>query len=286
MLKKLIIAGALVLLGPLAASATLPVHCEEDEARSVEILERLAAMRDAPRGMRIAVVAEMLAGAGADSYYYKDSIATLRLNVDTFTPMTFVNTVLALAKTSDAATPSITLLEDNLQNLACRRGENAGFPSIMWHSSEWILDNSYRDNLKEITENYQGTRSKLRSLDYLTRHRTEFAALADEQTYEKVKMQEFGFRNHRLPIIPRSYIGRKEIEEDLRDGDILVLVCNADGRDIYQIGFLKKGDDGEIHFIHYDPAQEKVMIEEEPLKRYFNLTQKHFGGFRWIRFLD
>lgn len=279
----------LLVLPSFAMKGELARHCDKDAAELADILGALtsgdasgAAVSQHEGGRRVAEVAEMFIGRGADADYKTDSLAGLRLNVDTFTPMSFVNTALAIASASTTRMPSEAVVEQKLQDYSCRRGENIGFASLMWHSSDWVLDNIYRDNLKELTESYAGARSKIKSLDYMSRHRDEFKALANEETFDKVKMLEWGFRNHRLPMLPKSAIGKKEVAQDMRDGDILILIANNDGEDIYQIGVVKNDEDG-AHLIHFDPAKGMVVKEPEPMKRYFNLVSKYFSGFRWLR---
>lgn len=283
-IKSLLVIILGVLSSHTAAHAESIYHCAED---STEIRGILRAVRgDASltrRGDKVLKVAEMLLDRGADDYYAKDSVASLRVNVHSFTPMTFVNTVLALALTAESPSGNQVEFENHLTDLSCRRGENAGFASIMWHSSDWIVDNIYRGNLMELTENYTGSRDKTKSLDYYTRHKEDFAALADADTYEKVRMIEMGFRTHRLPFLPKQYAERKDVLDDMADGDILVMISNNDGEDVYQIGIISKESDGLAHLIHFDPKAGKVVKEQEGMKRYFNLLTKYFGGFRWLR---
>lgn len=265
-------------------ASTLPFHCEKDSMEIRELIESLSSDPKSKRGDRILKAAESLYGKGADDSLTTDSLAGLRLNVDTFTPMSFVNTCIALAVASDTPGASWRTYSDKLKNFSCRKGENDGFVSLFYHTSDWIGDNIYRGNFTELTDRFQGARSKTMSLDYLTANRERFPALANPDAYDRVRMQEFGFRSHKVPFLPKQAISSKDVLEDLRDGDIVILISDKDRSDFFKFGIVKLEADGP-HLIHFDEKQGKVVKESEPMKRYFNLMTKYFSGFRIVRVL-
>lgn len=269
----------------LCVARDLPHHCGSDKDKIETILGSLKGS-DLSLGQRASAAAEALIGGDEDDYYTSDSIACLRVNVDSFTPLMFVNTVVALAKASESpGLVDVNTFENEFESVACRRGENRGFPSIMYHSSDWIGDNMARGNITELTENYNGVVARTKSLDEMTRYRKNFAALADSATFESVRMTEMGFRTHRVPSLKKETIKKKELVEDLQDGDILILVPNRDGIDIYDMGFVKF-ENGAPHFIHLNPHTHKIVKEEEDLARYMALMTKYFQGYRILRLKD
>ncbi|MCM1153280.1 MAG: DUF1460 domain-containing protein [Muribaculum sp.] len=273
--------------------ASLPNLAQENDASrsstdisqtdEISRLMRLPGITHDNPAQNCAIIASALVGAGADDYYYTDSIASLRPNVESFNPMSFINTVIALARAATKSTdPNVADFSTALRESWCRRGIDNGFPSIMWHVSDWASDNIYRNYITEITENYDGSIDRMKSLDYLTRHRDNFAALADSATYAKVRMTEMGFRTHRVPTLKKETIQKKQLLSDLRDGDILVMNPQEDGIDYRYIGFIVNREDGP-HFIHYSPEQKKIVEEKEILPRYFKLKTKIFNGYRIFR---
>lgn len=235
-------------------------------------------------GANIAFFANALKGRSADSYYNKDSVASLRLNVETFTPITFINTVGALGYASVGSTePGWREFAKELTELSCRRGEDMGFSSLMWHASDWVGDNHYRGKITELTESYSGVVEKTKSLDYLTRHRKEYAVLSDSATYEKVRMTEMGFRTHRVPTLKKETIQKKEVAGDLKDGDVIILNPQEDGIDIRVIGIVIRREDGP-HLIYFSEEDGKVAETKEPLPRWMKLKTKYFNGYRILRF--
>lgn len=261
------------------------LHCSEDTAKINRILKTLKTS-DALLGKKILQVADGFVGAGYDDYYVADSTATLRINVDSFTPLTFINSVVALAKASEH--PGFTdwrTFANSFIDLSCRRGEDKGYPSIMYHTADWIGDNWSRGNLKELTENYSGAIVKTKSLDEMTRNRKRFAALSDSATFESVRMNEMGFRTHRIPVLKKETIQKKEVVDDLQDGDIIILVPNRDGVDMYDIGFISI-EDGKPYLIHFSPQTKEIVKEKDTLPRYMQLVTKNFQGYRILRIND
>lgn len=260
-----------------------PVHCPQDTALATRLVRQLAAS-GLPKGKRLVEAAGLLQGAVLDSYYRTDSIGQLRINLEEFTPLSFVNTVMALAEASEApGMPSWKNFAQELERLSCRRGENTGFPSILFHGSDWIADNVFRGNVKELTEDYfGGVVVRTKSLDEMTRNRSNYAALADSAAFERVRMTEMGFRTHRIPTMKKETIEKKEILEDLQDGDIILLVPSGDGIDLYDIGFVALREDGP-HLIHLSPKTKTVVEEPETLQRYMKLMTKYFQGYRLLR---
>lgn len=267
-------------LSGLAAEPKL--HCSSDAAKINEIISQLRES-DSPLNERVIMAAENFIGAPEDDYYAKDSVADLRVNAESFSPLMFVNSAVALAKASlSPGNPDWRTFYSELENISCRRGENVGFPSIMYHTSDWIGDNISRGNLSEMTENYSGVVARTKSLDEMTRKRDNYAALADSAIFETVRMTEMGFRTHRVPSLKKETVKKKEVIDDLRDGDILIMVPNRDGIDCYDIGFIKF-ENGAPYLIHLSPQTHSVVKEKEDLARYMGLMTKHFQGYRLLR---
>lgn len=265
-----------------AAARELPVHCAIDTAKVNQLIAELKTA-DRPTGERMVAAARAFAGAEKDDYYFTDSIGTLRINVDSFSPLMFINNVVALAKTSE--NPGLNdwrTFAREFEDISCRRGEFTGYPSIMYHTSDWIGDNISRGNVTELTENFAGAIPRTKSLDEMTRKRGNFAALADSTTFETVRMVEMGFRTHRVPSLKKETIKKKELVADLQDGDIIILVPNRDGIDVYDIGVITMKE-GLPYLIHVSPTAHKVVEEEEDLARYMSLMTKYFQGYRILR---
>jgi len=250
-----------------------------DNERGEAILDILSSV-EGDAGKKMLVVAEQLIGTPSGSDLENDSIGTALLNLQSFTPMSFVNSTLALVKASEAPHPNLSAIDDAWISVSRRRGEDNGFASKMIYSSDWIVDNVYRGNLTELTELIGDGSFKTKNLDYVTRHRDEYPALKDSATYDRMKMVEMGFRNHKIPHLKKQSIGKKEITERLQDGDIIIFLSPLENFDLHDIGIIRMRD-GVPYLIHV--TGEGVTEEKEPLPRYFKLNNQYFYGYRIVR---
>ena len=279
---KILLSLVLLCVSIACEAQTFPMHCGRDTVKIEQIIHYLKE-GDKSREEKIIEAANELRGAGFDDYYTSDSIGNLRINVDSFTPLMFINNVAALVKASERpGDPDWRSFASEFENISCRRGEFNGFPSIMYHSSDWIGDNISRGNIKELTENYAGVVVRTKSLDEMTRKRENFAALTDSAVFENARMVEMGFRTHRIPTLKKETVKKKEINEDLRNGDIIILVPNRDGIDLYDIGFIEITNSNP-YLIHLSPQTGTIVREKEELSRYMSLMTKYFQGYRIIR---
>ncbi len=274
-------AAALLLVAGGSAASAQKFHCEKDTAESMTIVRELLNPGGKP-GEICGEIAIKMVGRPYSPITEQDVLGEAQIRLDGFDAMTFINMVSALAK--GAAHPGYLRpvdLQEILESLTFRRGVPAGFPSRMVYGADWALDNRARGNVKELTEDYSD-RFKTKSLDWVSRHRDNFAALKDSATYEKQKIVEMGYRTFKIPHIKREAVGYSDIEEDMKHGDVVMLLSPDSQMDIYQIGFVVKRPDG-FHFVHASRDAGKVVEEPETLSRYVKRNAKYIYGWRWLR---
>lgn len=281
--------GVMSLLMVFSAAIALPVetnagpriHCSEDTLKVSRILENLQSV-EGNLGKRCVAAATELVGTLWSSAPDNDSIGTVVVNLHGFDRMGFVNNVLALAKSSLHHMPVERQYEIALEDYSRRKGEDNGFASRLYYGADWIVDNIYRGNLKEMTEYVGGGGFKPKTLDYMTRHSDEFPAMSNPVVKDKVRMIEMGYRSHRIPHLKKQSAGNKEIKDLMADGDIIILLSNEPDYDVYDIGFVEMKN-GEPYLIHISYENGKVVEDPYPLSRLFKLENQHFYGYRWLR---
>lgn len=258
-------------------------HCPQDTVKAMELIREFYNPGGDP-GKLTGQIAAKLVGVPYVPVTKLDSIGEPQIRLDGFDEFSFVNTVAALAKT--ATSPGHTRpkdLEIMLERLVFRRGEANGFPSRMMYGGDWVVDNRSRGNIKEITEDYSDN-FKTKSLEWVTRHRDEYAALKDSDTFERQKMVEFGYRTFKIPHMKRESADWKQIAPELTEGDLIMILTNQPDKDIWEMGYLVKRDDG-MHLVHASESEGKVVEEPEVLGRYIKRHAKEVYGWRWIRIL-
>lgn len=258
-------------------------HCASDSAKVMELV-RSAAEGD-NFGDRVVLAAKWMEGIpfapGADN----DSLATIRIRLDSLSQREFINYALAAAKTAVVMSPTVRDFERNLENISRKKGVDEGFPSQFLYGADWIVDNVYRGNLKELTEYIENGNYRTKTLDYVTRHPEEFPAMADPEVADKIMVAEMGFRSHRIPHLKKQTIGNKNVKELLQNGDIIIMNSNEPDFDIYDIGIVSF-EQGEPTLLHIPRNVGAVTLDPYPLPRLFKVEGQYFYGFRWLRPLE
>ncbi len=270
-----------MMVGSVDITAAMRIHCSEDTVKVSRILEQLQTVQ--PKlGDRIVAAAEQLVDTPWATSADNDSIGTIVVNLHGFDRMGFVNTALALAKASLHHVPVERQYELAYENYSRRKGEDDGFASQLFYGADWVVDNIYRGNLKDMTEYFGGGGFKAKTLDYMSRHEDEFPAMKSQEVKDKVQMIEMGYRSHRIPHLKKQSAGNKEIREMLADGDIIIMLSNEMDYDVYDIGIVKMKD-GDPYLIHISHDTGKVEEDPYPMARLFKLESQHFYGYRWLR---
>lgn len=234
---------------------------------------------------KVGPVAEAFSGIAYAETTKNDSVGSVVINLSEFDDIDFLNSVLAMAKTLTGPNPRWREYAANLENVGYRRGVDKGFVTKMIYGGDWIVDNVFRGNVKELTEYDNNPSYKTKSLEYITRHREEYKALSDSATYADMKMVEMGFRTHKIPHLKKEWASKEPILADMRDGDIIFFLTNDPEYDIYLIGIVKMREDGP-HLIHVSKEEGKVIEDPQILPRHIKKETKRIYGWRWLRAAD
>lgn len=255
-------------------------HCPQDSARVMEVITM--ATQGSNFGDRIVSAAKAMEGIPLGKAADNDSVGTIVVRLDSINQRELIYIALAAAKTAELTVPSLREFEKNLENISRRKGVDDGFPSQFFYGSDWIVDNVYRGNIKEMTEYLEGGSNRTKTLDYVSRHKEEFPALANPEILDKVKVVEFGYRSHRIPHLKKQSIGNKSVKELLQNGDIIIMNPPESDFDIYDIGFVSL-ENGEPYLIHISKETNEVRLDPYPLTRLFKIEGQFFYGYRWLR---
>lgn len=256
-------------------------HAPEDTVKVMGLLREFRNPGGSPSDLA-GKIAERLIGTPYAPVTKDDSVSRNEVRMDAMDDMAFLNAVTALSRR--ATSPGLLRFYDyaaSLRDVTFRHGEDKGFPTRMVYAADWVGDNKARGNVKEFTEDYSNL-FKTKSLDNVTRHRDEYAALRDSATYEAWRMVEFGFRTHKIPHMRRESTEWKDVSANIKDGDIIMLLTSANDIDVYETGILRHRDDG-FHLIHVDEKEGRIVEEQEPIGRYIKRNSKLIYGFRWLR---
>lgn len=196
----------------------------------------------------------------------------LRVNLQGMDCMTFVENVAALAQTlSERRTSWIDFIY-NLERLRYRSGALDGYASRLHYFSDWMVDNSHRGNVSEVTDRIANAAYQIKTLDFMTQNRDKYAALADSAEFERMKNVQVGFRSHRFPYIKSTNVGSAKI----LPGDIIAIVTKTPGLDVSHVGIAVQIN-GKIHLLHASSKEGKVCVSASPLEDYLKRNRNAIG---------
>ena len=277
---KILGAFSIVLASVNFVNASVRYHCPQDSAKVMKLIESAKTGDD--YGSRIVAAARSLAATPYASAADNDSLATIVIRLDSLNQREFIYLSMAAAKTAGLTVPTLRDFERNLENVSRKKGKDEGFASQFMYGSDWIVDNVYRGNLREMTEYLDGGSYRTKTLDFVSRHPELFPAMADSVTADKVKVNEFGYRSHRIPHLKKQSIGNKMVKELLKEGDIIIMSPMDTDFDIYDIGIVTFVD-SEPTLIHISKETNEVVVDPYPLQRLFKINNQFFYGYRWLR---
>ena len=259
-------------------------HCDQDTVRINQLLQDGIASGIKTPNELVAFYADKLLGTPYVAHTLEGDEELLTINIDELDCTTFIETLYALARTTMNGRYSWRDYAANLENLRYRNGEMGDYSTRMHYISEWILNNSARGNLKEITADLPHADYLIKTIDFMTKHKDSYRSLKnDSAMVEKIKGYEMALRNHRMPYLKKSWLGDKAVKAALRNGDFVGLVTKIEGLDISHLGIIYKDDKGEIYLLDASMIGGKVMLEQKNLRDHLSGSKSTCLGIRVFR---
>ena len=104
----------------------------------------------------------------------------LVVNLREFDCVTFVEIVIALARTARTDKPDFETFLDNLRNIRYRNGIIDGYSSRLHYTSDWIFENEQRGFLKNISHTIPGNRIENKTINFMSNNRHLYRHLKDD----------------------------------------------------------------------------------------------------------
>lgn len=286
-MKKIMLSLSL-LLGSLTMSyATTPdsvrYNCiQQDTAFITSIIDLSRTTKLSTPAERIVFVARQFMGVPYQSSTLEGDPEMLTINMSAVDCTTFVENVLALAMTIAEDTTTYKDFEKRLQSIRYRNGEISGYSSRLHYVSDWIADNSARGNFSEVTQDFPRTSKKTICLDYITTHRNSYSALKEnDEEYALMQEIEKGYHNYTYTYIPTQMLASKQMQRNLKNGDIVLLTTNIKGLDVTHMGIIVM-QQGQPYLLHASSRSNQVAVEKQSLYNYLT-TNRKMNGIRIVR---
>jgi hypothetical protein len=202
----------------------------------------------------------------------------LVINLRAFDCVTFVETVVALARSMKLRKDSFEAFRRSLQKIRYRGGRLQGYPSRLHYFSDWIYDNQKKHVVRDITAELGG-KPRRKTLAFMTTHPDLYPRLRGKSTLRKVKAIERRISRRPHFFIPKNAV--RELEDRIHDGDLIAITADVEGLDVLHVGFAARVRN-RIHLLNASSAEGKVVLSAETLYRYL-LQRKTCSGIMVAR---
>lgn len=256
-----------------------------DTTRIGRMLDEASRQRLVSPEARIAYFAKQFEGTPYGAHTLEGAEEVLTVRLDSLDCTTFVDVSMALAYTIGERRTSWRDFVYNLRRLRYRNGEVDGYPSRLHYISDWVVDNRHRGNIKDATEVFPRSNHLLRSIDFMSRNRDKYPALADSANFARIKAIENGYRMHRFPYIKTSDLSDKMTKKTFKSGDVVALVTSNKTLDVSHLGIIIKDEQGEPYLLHASSTGGKVEMTKLPLCDFMK-RNRQWIGLRVIRLTD
>ena len=268
-----------------SVSARIRFHnCAKDTIRITEILTDILRNDPGSPGGRIEAIGSLF----LETPYVAHTLEVdsgmpevITVNIDELDCTTFVETVAAMARTIGEGRSSWRDFVYNLENIRYRGGKMDGYGSRLHYNADWIVDNSYRGNVKDVTPFFPKVTYATKSINFMSTNRDRYVALSDSAEFERILSVENGYRNHRYPYIKSIDLGNKATKAAFKGGDIVALTSNLKNLDVTHMGIITIRR-GEPYLMHASSSLGKVVITSVPLDEFMR-RNRNLTGLRVIR---
>ena len=251
-------------------------HCENDTLKINNLLEAGLNSNISCSNELMVYYAKQLLNIPYIAHTLEGDTEMLTINIDELDCTTYVETVYALARTTLSQRTTWRDFANNLESVRYRNGEMTDYASRLHYISDWIMNNSARGNIKEITTEFGGCKYIIKTIDFMSKHREYYPAMADSTIYEKIRNYEIGYRSHRFPYIKKELLYTKNIINEFESGDIIAMVTKTEGLDISHLGLVLK-ENNKLYFINASMGGKKVQIEKSQFADYMKNNRNCIG---------
>lgn len=253
-------------------------HCDKDTVKINELLQQGYNSGLKTPNELVAFYAQKLLDIPYVAHTLEGDTEMLTINIDQLDCTTFVETLYALTRTTLNGRYSWRDYAFNLENLRYRNGEMTDYSSRLHYISEWIVNNRSRGNLMEVTADIPTADYMIKNINFMTTHKDNYKSLKDDpDMVAKIRNFEVGYRNHRMAILKKQWLGNKNVKAALKSGDFVGLVTKIEGLDISHLGIVYKDDNGEVYLLDASMSGGKVQLEKENMFDMLRHSKSNIG---------
>ena len=210
----------------------------------------------------------------------RDSVEKLQPYLQETDCTTFVETVLALARTAVKKQSTWDEYCRQLTALRYRNGKIDGYLSRLHYFSDWIANNEQKGFVTDITQISGGVPDTLQ-LYFMSRNADRYPALQRNATLvDGIAAQERSLNGKIIYYLPTFRLDSASLAT-IQSGDIIAFTTDIPGLDIAHVGIAIQNN-GEVRLIHASSSQGRVIVENRSILQQLK-DNKKFSGIRIIR---
>jgi len=188
----------------------------------------------------------------------------LVVNLRAFDCVTFVESALAIARCIRRGAVSLEEFRRELTTIRYRSGVIDGYASRLHYFSEWVADNEKKGIVRDVAADIGGVR-RLKTLDFMSRHRSAYRQLEDETTFDRITAIERKLSAQRQAYVPLGMVA--SVEGRIESGDVIALTVSTEGLDVSHTG-IAVDSDGNLRYLHAPLSGGEVRYTSQPLDEY------------------
>lgn len=190
----------------------------------------------------------------------------LVVNLREFDCTTFVESVIALARTARSDNPGFDTFVNELEHIRYQNGSLDGYASRLHYTSDWLCDNEKKGVLKNISAGLGGTREK-KTINFMTTHRNAYRQLkSDDQLLQEIQAIENEMnKRDGFYYLPNNQIALSVSK--IPHMSVVAFTTAIKGLDVSHMGFAFRAND-RLSFIHASSTCGKVVVDQKTLSDY------------------
>ena len=218
-------------------------------------------------GQYLTRAARVQHGVGYEVPASPPGVETLRINLDAFECVSFIESAIAVARCAFRGEPDELCFTEDLEASRYRGGALGDYASRLHYFVDWIGDNESRGRIENLTTSLGGTPVQ-RDFYLITRRELPKAVLEREALAGVT--EDLLATERRLSSASHDVLRRKSAPEALRvleDGDLVAFVRERPGLLVHHAGFVYWAS-GTPRLLHTSSYHQRVVITESDLTDY------------------
>lgn len=205
----------------------------------------------------------------------------LVFDLSSFDCVTFIETVLSLARCAASGNFSSKAFEIHLKSIRYRGGKISGYASRLHYFTDWVRDNRKKKILIDISAELGATPRRIK-IDFMSTHPELYPVLKNKTQLVKMTEIERSLSRKIFQLIDKEKIGAQI--KKIQSGDIIAFGASQAGLDVAHVGFaIRQGK--SLRLLHASQKEGKVVFSKKTLVAHLK-SNKQFTGIIVARVLE